>query len=300
MSDPRSVLERESRRFPQPDGAFERLVRRRDRKRRNQRIAAGVVGIAVFVASIWVVTTGPFDTSPTPAAPGPTETGPTVTDPSGAPDDGGDGYSYPIPPEGTALSTPVEGELVATGSPFRGYTRVYADGRVISCSDCSGSGRLAPVVEQRLSPEGVELVRSQAVGPYQLDLTSLPASAWEEREGKPYVPARYAACFWVSGSLPDEEVDVLPRLLNLLPVSAQALLRGGDPAGDPGCLQVTPEETRTLDEILSEAGLTPRTTHFSHTVVVGAWLLRESEGDELGISLRPLFPDGHALDKPPG
>ena len=58
MSDPRSLLERESRRFIQPDGAFERLVHRRDRKRRNKRIAAGIVGIAVFVAAVWIVTNG--------------------------------------------------------------------------------------------------------------------------------------------------------------------------------------------------------------------------------------------------
>jgi hypothetical protein len=48
MSDSRSLLERESGRFIQADGAFERLVRRRDHKRRNQRVAAGVLGIAVF------------------------------------------------------------------------------------------------------------------------------------------------------------------------------------------------------------------------------------------------------------
>src|SRR4029450_7868746 len=53
MSDPRSLLERESRRFIQPDGAFERLLRRRDRKRRNQRIRAGVLGIAIAVAVGW-------------------------------------------------------------------------------------------------------------------------------------------------------------------------------------------------------------------------------------------------------
>jgi hypothetical protein len=71
MSDPRSLLERESRRFTQQDGAFERLLRRRDRKRRNQRIAAGVVGIAVFVAAVWTVTSaGSLDRSQTPAVPG--------------------------------------------------------------------------------------------------------------------------------------------------------------------------------------------------------------------------------------
>jgi hypothetical protein len=89
MSDARSLLERESRRFAQPDGAFERLVQRRDRKRRNQRIAAGVVGIAVFVAAIWSVTSaGWFDRTGTPAVPGavtgPAETGPAETAPQPA------------------------------------------------------------------------------------------------------------------------------------------------------------------------------------------------------------------------
>jgi hypothetical protein len=50
--------------------------RRRDRKRRNQRIAAGVVGITILVAALWIVTSGgAFDRS-TPAVPGGSETGP--------------------------------------------------------------------------------------------------------------------------------------------------------------------------------------------------------------------------------
>jgi Tol biopolymer transport system component len=58
------------------------LIRRRDRKRRNQRIKAGVVGIAVFVAAIWVATTGPFDQSQTEGVPGGGLTGPAVTGPA--------------------------------------------------------------------------------------------------------------------------------------------------------------------------------------------------------------------------
>jgi TolB protein len=82
MSDPRSLLEGESRRFIQPDGAFERLVRRRDRKRRNQRIAAGVVGITVFVAAVWIVTSGgSLNRTETPAVPG-GATGPKVSNPT--------------------------------------------------------------------------------------------------------------------------------------------------------------------------------------------------------------------------
>ena len=83
MSDPRSLLERESRRFIQQDGAFERLARRRDRKRRNQRIRAGLVGIVVFVAAVWIVTSvGSLDRTQTPADPGGAETGPAVTEPT--------------------------------------------------------------------------------------------------------------------------------------------------------------------------------------------------------------------------
>jgi hypothetical protein len=44
-----------SHRFDPPPDAFERLRHRRDRKRRNRRITAGVVGIAVFVAAVWIV-----------------------------------------------------------------------------------------------------------------------------------------------------------------------------------------------------------------------------------------------------
>jgi hypothetical protein len=57
-----------SHRFDPPPDAFERLRRRRDRKRRNQRIAAGVVGIAVFVAAVWIVTSvGSFNRTQQPA-----------------------------------------------------------------------------------------------------------------------------------------------------------------------------------------------------------------------------------------
>ena len=70
-----------------PD-AFERVLARRDRKRRNQRIAAGIVGIAVFVAAVWIVTSGlSLDRSETSVVPGgevtgPAETGPAETGPA--------------------------------------------------------------------------------------------------------------------------------------------------------------------------------------------------------------------------
>jgi Tol biopolymer transport system component len=46
------VLERFTPLFEAPEPSFERFLHRRDRKRRNQRLAAGVVAIAVFVVPI--------------------------------------------------------------------------------------------------------------------------------------------------------------------------------------------------------------------------------------------------------
>jgi hypothetical protein len=68
MTDYRNVLERDLARVgPAPFG-FDDVARRRDRKRRNQRIAAGVVGIVVFVVAVWIVTTGgSFDRTQRPA-----------------------------------------------------------------------------------------------------------------------------------------------------------------------------------------------------------------------------------------
>ncbi len=71
MIDERERYERAFQQFQMPEPAWERLVDRRDRKRRNQRIAAGVVGIAVFVAAVWIVTgVGSLDRSQAPAVPG--------------------------------------------------------------------------------------------------------------------------------------------------------------------------------------------------------------------------------------
>jgi dipeptidyl aminopeptidase/acylaminoacyl peptidase len=58
MIDERERYERAFELFDMPGPSWDRLIRRRERKRRKQRIAAGVVGIAVFVAAIWIVTSG--------------------------------------------------------------------------------------------------------------------------------------------------------------------------------------------------------------------------------------------------
>ena len=80
MPDTRPLLERVMERVELRPFTLEGFHDRRDRKRRNQRIAAGVVGIAVFVSAIWIVTSGgAFDRTQTPAVPGGAETGPKGT-----------------------------------------------------------------------------------------------------------------------------------------------------------------------------------------------------------------------------
>lgn len=76
MMDQRERFEEAFELFERPEPAWERLVARRDRKRRNQRIAAGVVGIAVFTAVVWLLTSvGPLDRTET-TVPGGAVTGP--------------------------------------------------------------------------------------------------------------------------------------------------------------------------------------------------------------------------------
>jgi Tol biopolymer transport system component len=73
-------LEQAEREFAPPGGSFDGFLRRRDRKRRNRRIRAGVVGMAMFVAAVWIVTSvGSLDRSETSAVPGSAETGPAVS-----------------------------------------------------------------------------------------------------------------------------------------------------------------------------------------------------------------------------
>ncbi len=71
-----------------PRDRYEDLLRRRDRKRRNKRITAALVGIAVFVAVVWIVrdvaslnrtTVVPGGPSPGPSVIEPTYPGPTYT-----------------------------------------------------------------------------------------------------------------------------------------------------------------------------------------------------------------------------
>ena len=180
MSDDRfDVLDRFAPLFEAPEPAFEGFLRRRDRKRRNQRITAGAVGMAVFLAAVWIVTTGgPFDRTLTPGGGG--GTGPTgEPEPTVAPEAGG---IVGLPTPGATPSAPEHGRLVLYLEGGGTFTAVwvYADGRLI-WGDMGNLPAGAPTegatgfVEQHLTPAGVEFLRTQVLstGLFEDDLALL-------------------------------------------------------------------------------------------------------------------------------
>jgi hypothetical protein len=144
-----------------------------------------------------------------------------------------------------------EATVVAQFAKFGyGWVFVYDDGRVLFHQ--YDSGPKSPLntphtfvpLERRLTADGLDLVRSGAL-PANAFLralshrnhgnagtwttgTSLPAGLWADPEFEPYVPSRYAVC-----NGPGES---LTGLLQGLPASARALLRGKERTRAPGSL----------------------------------------------------------------
>ena len=122
MIDDRELLEDAMRRFVPEPGLVDRVLQRRERKQRNQRIAATCVGVGVVLAvAIGIGLRALF--SPVP-----------VDQPTPSPTVGFIG----VPPEGASPSSPATGELVASldtrsssGDPYITTLYVYADGRLI-------------------------------------------------------------------------------------------------------------------------------------------------------------------------
>lgn len=147
---------------PQP--SFKGFLRRRDRKRRNQRIAAVVVAV-IIAAPVWLAATGgPFFETKEPDA----------AEPAGAPNYPGETGLVGLPPKDASPSTPTKGELVLSfvfghtmGDPGRFSVHLYEDGRLITHR--LGNSMTEPpeettgYLEQRLTPEGVELVRNEVI-----------------------------------------------------------------------------------------------------------------------------------------
>jgi hypothetical protein len=178
-----------------------------------------------------------------------------------------------LPPEAAEPSAPETGELVDSyssaggGPPYRGAARLYADGRLIWNRYFSGpdgpNSLTTGYLEQRLTPEGVELVKRETSldrkGPLGL-LGWLPLDAWEARWPAPYVPPGYGICLYAQDPRPGQAADGVTtetaRLIEMLPPSVSSLLAGRDYVSptdwDQECVALSLDETRVLDQVLSD------------------------------------------------
>ena len=72
MTEYTKLIERLGERYGVPDLSTDQLLNRRDHKRRNQRIRAGVLGIAIAIAVGWLGVNAIRSAPPVPADPTPT------------------------------------------------------------------------------------------------------------------------------------------------------------------------------------------------------------------------------------
>jgi hypothetical protein len=119
--------------------------------------------------------------------------------------------------------------------------------------------------------------------------SSLPGSAWEQRDAKAFVPLRYLVCVYgEGGGTNDQPISDIPGVLaRQLPAPVAQLLAGANP-----CAELTTADARTLARRLSDAGVEPYPwsprLHYSTP-----WSSEQDPGS-VAIDLSPLLPDGKA------
>lgn len=181
-----------------------------------------------------------------------------------------------LPPPGAVPTDPERTDLVEIPwctvddpcPPYRGAVFVYADGRMI-WNEYFG-GRSTGWLEQRLTVEGIELVRALAIeqahdggvreGPEPEQFPDLlPARAWADQTVRPYVPNGFAACLFAGdGSGRDDAEATLTGKLAMLPPDVAVLLRDAAPVPSqevyPHCLGLDTDASRELDAALRRSG----------------------------------------------
>lgn len=115
-----------------------------------------------------------------------------------------------------------DAEVVAKWSKLHvGWVYVFDDGRVLTSPDGTG------ILEQRLSPLGLDLVRSGALDLRDLVLygqSAVAATVWSDPAPEYFRPAEYALCYLDLRPDPDHPAD-FSEIQQRLPESLQAILR---------------------------------------------------------------------------
>jgi len=141
---------------------------------------------------------------------------------------------------------------------------------------------------------------------------SLPASAWQERTARAYVPSSYATCW---GHNPEGSPDVptpsIPpsRVLSLLPDTVEDVLRRQGPvrwADNPptACAVVPTEEARAIAQVLHDEGFEKGVV--GNGIDAGRWGLTyrvkapKGRPGHVYVSFEPTLPHGEWVCTPCG
>ena len=231
-----------------------------------------------------------------------------------------------LPPSGAQPSTPQRSELVAEwwasvpGDWGKSKFWLFADGRLISLREADipegANPRSTGFLEQRITPEGVEILRSAVVGsnPPRVtrDVTSeLPKRAWADRTLRAYVPSRYAVCYdrGDGGALGHrQQAWDRERVWPLLPARAKNVLHGHEMdaarSREPieHCWDVTTREARALDDALDDARFErdQRVKSYALSYVPKRWDPMDPERGPAAISFEPMLPNGEWTCSPCG
>jgi hypothetical protein len=231
-----------------------------------------------------------------------------------------------LPPKGAEPSSPKRGELVASwwgtvaGDWGKSRFWVYGDGRLISLREADIPEGANPgstgFLEQRLTPEGVELLRSAVVGSdmplIPRDVTSeLPKRAWADRTLRAYVPSRFAVCYdrGDEGALGHRQQPwELGRLWPLLPARAKDVLHGNEmdsarsKVANVYCWDLTTNEARTLAVVLDDAWFDrgQRSHDFQLSYESKRPDPMDPAREPVGLSFEPILPNGEWTCSPCG
>lgn len=215
-----------------------------------------------------------------------------------------------LPEAGTPPSQPAVGELVdryplgGGRPPYIGAARLYADGRLIWNLYYDGpAGHNAystGYLEQRLTAEGVELVRSQD----SLDLKDprrlekwLGPTAWEDGMLRPFIPSGYGICLWLFQARPTSDDGGPPtdHLVGLLPEPVCRHLRDLETVRmldlEMDCLAVSTDEARMIERSASDAGF-GQDPFMNRFIVQYSHSLPGTGGLQVWLTFEPRFPDG--------
>jgi hypothetical protein len=178
-----------------------------------------------------------------------------------------------------------------------GWLYARAGGSLVSVRWCCGAGTLppgAPPPPRTVATRAQTLAIGRLSKLFAQPMSALPASAWKDPTLRAYVPARYGVCY--SGGSGTYPRPLRPSgILGSLPPAARDLVRGKSRAhgGKVACSELTTDEARRLEDILTVAGFARRPRGFVWAVPQTA--SAEPPAGLREISFQPVLPHGQAV-----